>query len=208
VTNTTLRDLITYSYGLRELETSNATEWVNADRFDIAAKAEGEPDRRTLTLMLRALLAERFKLQIHTETREDRPIFALVLARADGKLGPQMVAAEPGSDDPAQRQKRCEQEEKARGSFNSAGFCFPPLRVASLVSVLSYAAAVGRKVIDRTNLTGTYTFDLHYSADPNPDSGGTPLFTALQEQLGLRLESARGPVEVLVVDHAEHPTPD
>ena len=78
--------------------------------------------------------------------------------------------------------------------------------MGAFVSVLTIN--LERKVIDRTNLAGTYVIDFHYATGPSLESGGTPLFTALREQLGLKLESSRGAVDVLVIDHVEHPTPD
>jgi len=82
------------------------------------------------------------------------------------------------------------------------------MRVASLVSMLSNNPIIGRKVVDRTNLTGTYAFNVLYPHDPDPSNGGAAFVRAIQEQLGLRLESTRGPVQVLVIDHVEPPTPD
>ena len=208
MTNVTLRELIRFCYDnleIDEIEASDGPKWIDQERFDIQAKAGGEPNRPTLILMLRSLLTERFALQTHVETRQDRPIFALVVARKDGKLPSQIAEVTPGSAEAAQSQKQCE---KARVASLSDGFCWPPMRVASLVSMLSNNPIIGRKVVDRTNLTGTYAFNVLYPHDPDPSNGGAAFVRAIQEQLGLRLESTRGPVQVLVIDHVEPPTPD
>jgi uncharacterized protein (TIGR03435 family) len=167
--------------------------WLDTDRWDIAAKADS-PTADMLP-MIRTLLADRFKLITHHETR-DRSIYALVIARRDGQLGPSLRPSTGPSD-----------FRDVTGAFTAHAV---PIRI--LVDVLAVPAQ--RTVIDRTGLAGTYDVDLHWAplfagrADVPPTSDGPSIFTAVQEQLGLKLESTKAPVDVLVIDSAEKPTPD
>jgi uncharacterized protein (TIGR03435 family) len=218
-----------------------APGWINTERYSITAKApEGTPPT-AMTVMMLNLLKDRFHLTTHLETRE-QPIFNLVMAREDGRLGPDLKPT------PAECQATIEQrlaEAKAaaaRGAAPPLPSSFPdpsdPLAcgfvrmgpglatgsgrtIAQIVPTL--ADLVGRPVIDKTGLTGRYDFALKFASTgrgagpfaalpgppPPPDDPDAPgLTTAVQEQLGLRLESARGPVEVVVIDTLEKPTPD
>ena len=185
-----------------------------SDRFDITATFPEAATVRDVPAMLRALLAERFKLVVHTETR-DASVFALVVARRDGRPGSglrqaaldcvaaQAAAAEAagriiGPPEPGQ-QPLCESEIsdriKGRGQ--------PLSSLARMLTVF-----VQRRVEDRTGLSGGFDFELQFegaAAGPGVDSSGA-LITALQEQLGLRLESIRAPVEFIVIDSVEAPT--
>jgi uncharacterized protein (TIGR03435 family) len=177
-----------------------------SDRFDITATFPEAATVRDVPAMLRALLAERFTLVVHTETR-DASVFALVVARRDGRPGPGLrqaaldcVAAQAagriiGPPEPGQ-QPLCESEIgdriKGRGQ--------PLSSLARMLTVF-----VQRRVEDRTGLSGGFDFELQFegaAAGPGVDSSGA-LITALQEQLGLRLESIRAPVEFIVIDSVE-----
>ena len=163
--------------------------------------------------MLRSLLEDRFRLSAHRETR-DLPIYALVLARADGRLGPRL--RQTTSDYCA---KRLEAAGKAGEAVPPGG---PVCGMLPSVNELTAGALpmnefarflalnTGRLVVDRTGLTGVWDFDLKYSPDnaPNPDPDRPSICTALQEQLGLRLQATTGPVEVLVIDRVEGLIPD
>jgi bla regulator protein blaR1 len=220
--NATLGSFIRLAYGLREFQTVGAPEWVDADRFDIQARGpqgavESEAPRR-----LQALLAERFALKVHRETR-DRPIYALVLARANGSVG--------------SRLRQSQGPPAAAGFAAAGGQCTPPgppgpvsirlcgVTMAALVDTF-LPIYTGRRVVDRTGLTGGFDLALYFDNKPIPGvgpGGGLPLssqaaepaatdvvsiFTALEEQLGLKLEPQTGPAEVLVIDHVERPTPN
>jgi uncharacterized protein (TIGR03435 family) len=234
------RLLIINSYTLQPQQLVGAPDWISSERFDIVAKADGElgppvsrdgPSR--LQLMIRALLEERFKLEVHREPKE-LPIYALVFAREDRKLGPglkpssidcaALAAARRKGSAPAKPPKPGERPQcGARVGFGELAAGGQPL--LELISLLS--ANVGRSVVDRTGLTGTYDIYLKWTPDrilqraagtaPSEpvlvngvaiDPNGPSIFTALQEQLGLKLEATRGPVEVLVIDRIERPTPD
>lgn len=207
--------------------------WINTDRFDVDAKMSPGTTADDMHAMARALLADRFKLAAHAETR-DMQIYALVLARGDGKLGPKM---RPSDVD-------CEALRAARANGTAppvgpprAGEPMPPcatrlmfgplsriessgMRLAQLVGFLSLST--GKPVVDRTGLSGDFAVSVEFVAEPGagsqlgppaPAAGAPPpdapsLFTALQEQLGLKLDSRREPTEVLVIDRAEQPSPD
>ena len=174
-----------------------------------------------MMVMVRALLADRFKLVVHTETREV-PIYALVMARSDGRPGPQLrpaavdctAARGRGSPPPAPTppggRPACGMR-TVPGRMMAGGYELPD--VARNLSNFA-----GRMVVDKTGLTGTFDLDLAWTPDQIPqgplppgappiDPNGPSIFTALQEQLGLKLDSNRGPVEVLAI-HAERPTED
>lgn len=240
-TNIPLKVLITNAYQLSFFQVVGGPDWVSTDRFDIAAKApDGAPPEQTRA-MLRTLLKDRFKLAVHMETR-DTPIYALVNARADNRLGPNL---KPSTTDcgPIRAQRAAAIAEVARARGGRVPVPPPPgpnepvvcqMRVSGRGgSTLTYRAGnvtmsalanalrpyAGREVVDRTGLTGEFDFDLQFSPPPTTGSvdAGIPVapldeaasvFTALQEQLGLKLESTRGPVELMVIDSAERPAGD
>ena len=201
-TNVPLRNLIRFAYEIRTLgEIEGGPRWMDSTAFDIVAKGAADESQ---PLMLRKLLAERFKLVVHHESRE-QPVYALTPARADAKLGPEMAPS--------------------KADCTIAGSCYRrsgPTRLeirGQAISELarSLNALLGRHVVDRTGLAGAYDLTLDFSPEqlpgalrvPEPVDANLPsIFTALQEQLGLKLESTRGPVSFLVVDRAEMPVED
>jgi uncharacterized protein (TIGR03435 family) len=236
-TNIPLRLLIRNAYQLQDFQLVGAPDWIASTRFDIVAKAAGELTPAPpgtpgpMQMMLRTLLADRFKLKVHRETRE-LPIYALLVARSDGKLGPQLrpasvdcaaLAAARGRGGPPLAPPQPGERPMCGmrigpGVMSGGGF---PL--SQLAVTLSQFAQ--RVVVDRTGLTGNFDLDLTWTPDQipqGPPGGGPPgapppppidpngpsLFTAVQEQLGLKLDSQRGPVEVLVIDSVEQPTED
>ena len=196
----------------------------------LPARAEGNPNQEQMLEMLRTLLADRFKLVVHREPRE-RPIYNLVLDRADRRFGPKLVPAAvdcakvayatlAGTPPPLRpgRGRECNftrTTEADAGSLQANA-----VTITALASFLA-VEGLGREVVDRTGLSGTFDVDLLYLPEfpvggVSPDrlafdprfQGRPGLTTALREQLGLKLEAARGPVDVLVIDAAERPTPD
>ena len=210
-TNITARQLIVYAYRLREFQVDRGPGWMRSDRFDIQARSP-ETAKVDNPMMTRALLRDRFKLVAHTETRQEQ-IYALVPARADGKLGPQIKpstidcqASQPGTPSPCGINSSVNQ---SLGRMTATG--------QSMQSLASALASFGlnRMVIDRTGVKGQFDFELRWALDTvRGASAGAQadeapsIFAALQEQLGLRLDSQRGPVEFLVVDSIERPAPD
>lgn len=203
-TNVELRLLIREAYRLQDFQLIDAPDWTRAEHFDITATAGREAQSDEMRLMLQALLADRFSLVVHKETRE-LPIYALQLARTDGKLGSQLTKAEIDcTKETPQLAIPC--GTNTNSSNNSATMRAGSVPMSSLAPTLSMW--VNRFVIDRTGLTGGYNLTLTWTPNQTADTSGASIFTALQEQLGLKLESTRGPVEVIVVDRVERPTPD
>ena len=229
-TNVPVRQFIVYAYDVRDFQIEGGPDWIRTDRFDVNARAEGNfpitatgPDVRRA--MVRALLEDRFRLAVHRTTRE-MPIYALVTAKADKSPGPLM---HPSTTDCAALISAA-----ARGQAPPSPPLTPDGTRDCAIALLSgrleagtqpltqFAATLSqllqRVVVDRTGLSGTYSAKLTWTPDPVPQSGGPDLpasdpngpslFTAIQEQLGLKLESTRGPVDVLVIDHVERPTED
>lgn len=213
-TNVSLRLLVEAAFRTRAGQVIGGPDWIASDRFDIAARAPDGAPSAAIFQMLRTLLEHRFRLRTHIESREGS-IYALVRTRSDGPLGPQLrlssvVCAVPGtSGNPCRLSGTIG---AATGSVQATG--------QTLTALASYLGAnVDRVVVDRTGLTGLFDFHLAWTADdfraesPNATAGAPPgdraaLFTALQEQLGLKLEPAKGPVEFVVIDGAERPTAD
>ena len=216
--NAPLERIILYAFGSRDDQLVGAPDWIRSESFDITAKYPAGHSPAQVPSMVRALLEDRFKLKTHADKREG-PIYALRLARADGKLGPDLKR--PGVDCKAELAKQT-------GSpvirFGTPCFALQTgegldrliwggnQTMAQLAEMLSGPA--GRNVLDRTGLTGTFDVRLRWRPDAGlttaadtPDAG-VSLFTAVQEQLGLKLESARAPLEVLVIDSVERPTPN
>jgi uncharacterized protein (TIGR03435 family) len=244
-TNTPLRMLIMMAYELQqEAQLVGGSPALLTAKYDINARTVGNATLRQKDLPphLRTLLAERFKLKAHIESRE-LPVYDLVLARSDGRLGPDL---RPSKSDCARADELVAEQSAAiaRGDLSSAvgkpGPCTVSTDVSGgpmnlvmrgdgqemkqIVEVLSQLT--GRTVRDKTGLTGRYDFDMKMdlqmvlalaqrmganipaAAANIPQSDGSSLTTALSEQLGLKLDSVRAPVDVVIIDSVEAPSPD
>lgn len=221
--NVTLKLLIQQAYGVRDFQIVGAPGWVSSERFNVSAKAEdgAKTDKEHLQAMLQSLLEDRFHLTIHRETKE-LPVYALVV----GKNGPKFHEAAPptGAPDtegPATDGKSAPpRTPKGMMRFGRGEITAQSMDLGAFANQL--AQALGRPVIDKTGLTGRYDFDLHWTPDesqsvgmgpagpdsppPSSDATGPSIFTALQEQLGLKVESSKGPVEIIVIERVERPT--
>jgi uncharacterized protein (TIGR03435 family) len=204
-------------------------KWVATDRFDIQARAEGNPTKDQMRLMMQSLLADRFKLALHFETREV-PVLALTLVKS-GKTGPKLRphSEGPACDAPVPLPEprssagaidvfpsRCDvyMLESKPNHMNQAGSrnTTMDLLAASLPSL----AALGRPVVDQTGLTGMFDFTIEWTpesnspqlpnADGQTDSQGPTFLEAVHEQLGLKLEATKAPIRTLVIDHVERPS--
>jgi uncharacterized protein (TIGR03435 family) len=230
-TNASLRALVLRAYGLHESQLVAAPGWITTERYDIDARAAAPPadGPEALLPMLRTLLADRFALRARTETRE-LPAYVLTLAKRDRRLGPQIRPTEAdctGAATPTQDQIRA----AARDGWPPCGLVYivsfttggpdgvVKIRVRrSATTIADFArtlvTAVDRPVVDRTGLDGR--FDVEYSYAPRPVTGpavdaveNLPLLgAALEEQLGLKLESERTDVPVLVVESIERASPN
>jgi uncharacterized protein (TIGR03435 family) len=211
--NISLRFLMRAAFQLQEDQIVGGPDWLTTERFDIDARAPQAPGPPSAQLleMLQSLLADRFKLTTHAEKRE-LPVFALERARRDGALGPGLrPTACPELAADLSQPKPCTNAQTGVGSIMLRGM---PLN--QFTPFLS--ASVNRVVVDRTGLDARYDVELKWTPDqPAQSRGGTgeppasdpnavSIFTALQEQLGLRLNSTRDMVDVLVIDTVERPT--
>jgi bla regulator protein blaR1 len=246
--------LVRLAYGLQDFQMSGGPSWLFSDRFDIEAKVEGPLSQGGPTFvqaLFRQLLADRFNLRTHKETRE-LPIFALVLARPDGRLGANLTRSSDECVAMMTARGRGRGGPDGRGGPPPDGRGGPPLdgrggpatlnfdgpapcggrmggigRLRAGGSTIEQFAAgllserAQRVVIDKTGLTGYYDIALNFTPTPNQlpqgppplgapppqiDPDGPSLFTALQEQLGLKLQDSRGPVEIVVIDSIDQPT--
>ena len=211
-TNTTVRQLLLSAYHLRPFQLVGGPNWIDSDRFDIEARApeNGPPDQ--LMMMLGTLLADRFKAVVHSETKE-QPVYALMLARSDGAPGPKLKASNLDcSSQEARQTNGCGMNTSTNrdGGLMKAG-----ARSMSDLATSLGSFVAGRMVVDRTGLTGIFDFELRWAPDnlqttstdaTTPAADAPSIFIALCEQLGLKLEAERGPVEFLIVDKIEHPT--
>ena len=223
-TGVTLKMLITQAYDVREFQVSGGPGWINTARYDIVARPEHNADsdpppedprkmsdeqRKTLGEQMRArlvaLLADRFRLKVHRETQQ-----ALAYLLVVGKNGPKLKQTEEGSETRGRMRM-------GRGELNGDG-----VKLEFLAQVL--ANQLGRPVVDKTGLTGNYDIKLAWTPDPGqpaplplgpppglepspaPDPSGPSIFTAIEEQLGLRLESQKAPIETIVIDSVEKPS--
>jgi uncharacterized protein (TIGR03435 family) len=198
-TNVTLRHLIWNAFNLQDFEVSGGPGWLATERFDVVAKSD-RPNilPNDLRSMLRALLEDRFKLRARVATVE-APRYALVMARTDRRLGAELVPT-PGPCDPVQPTRQCGFNVGA-GTLAGSAVTIP--RLAQELTGL-----MQRRVVDRSGLDGLYRVRLQWAPTDTPNDVLPSLVTAVQEQLGLKLESERGPVEMLVIDGAERPIDD
>jgi len=223
IVGATARMLIQTAYRIRDFQLSGGPGWISSDRFDIEAKAENPsdmtPDR--MPLLLQSLLAERFQLKTHSETK-DLPTYELVVAKDGAKLKsvpepPRRTPGAPPGPPPSPNGPM------PPGTFRMmrgelVGTAVP---LETLTQALSQL--LGRTIVDKTGLMGFFDINLRWAPDqgqlggpfgpqpggpppPPPDPSGPSIFTAIQEQLGLRLESSKGQVQTVVIDSIEKPS--
>jgi len=211
--NVTVAGLIAWAYPSKTNELVGAPAWVESERFDVDARAAFEPTGEQERAMLRALLADRFKLASHLEAQQ-HSVYNLVVARADGRLGPKLRRIDV---DCATYKQSTTTGTSASNSSSAASRDIPPCtyRMSGSTATMTVvsggqtleslgdriAGLAGRPVLDKTGLAGYYAFTLEFGVDD-----ALSVFTALQEQLGLKLEPARAPIDVLIVDRIQRPT--
>jgi uncharacterized protein (TIGR03435 family) len=232
VTNQPLRQLIVFAYGLQPQQLVGGPSWLETDRFDITAQADGDINPTPpggppgpAQLMMQRLLAERFGLVVRTESRE-MPVYALTIARRDGQLGPRITPADrdclalmtqaPGGV-PVQAPRLADGRPGCGIQRDGTGKVLAGGTTMQMLAISMLTAPAGRLVIDRTGLSGGYDFDFEFAMEPAPGAAPSPsattgvaerpgLFTALEEQLGLKLQPARAPIDVVVIDRVTPPT--
>lgn len=197
IENEPVDELIAFAYSIHPKQIVDAPEWFGRDRWDIQGMpdVEGAPDLDQEREMVRTLLAERFGLKFHRDKRE-LPIFAIKVAKGRPKLTPSK------SEPDAMR------DQTMNGNGVQDDYRFTNNSVTAFAEGMEFL--LDRPVVDETGLKGKYDFELKWTVDgapPQTDPNAPPgLFTAVQEQLGLKIEATRGPAEVLVIDHAEKPS--
>jgi len=232
-TNMPVRPIITFAYQVAGYQLIGGPGWLTTDRYDLNAKMEdnasatpavpGANAPNPMQLALQRLLEDRFKLKVHHETRE-MDIYALVLARPGGSPGPGLKPTTTDCAAVAAAAAAAAREGKPPPPFGAPGqpFCgiqgsTGKIRFGGLPAVsfpAAFSGPAGRMVVDRTGLTGSWDFELTFAVEargpdaPPPDPNAPSFFTAIQEQLGLKLESTKGPVDVLVIDGVEKPVED
>jgi uncharacterized protein (TIGR03435 family) len=209
--NMTLRLLIYQAYGSglsTAMSVSGGPDWINRNRYTIEAVAQGHPTDRDYRAMLCSLLEERFALKTHRETREI-DVYGLVPDRADRKPGPKVKpwggTCVSGKEP---RPKGDPTMPRCTAAFRAPGLVLEGVTMIPAAEMLStQRALLGRIVEDRTGLAGPYNIELEFDfrAANQPDYAGPSIFTALKEQLGLKLEASKGPLDVLAVDSASLP---
>ena len=199
--NATVRKIVMFGFDVKDFQVSGGPRWIDSDRFDIVAKPETRSNRAQVLQMVQTLLEDRFRLKFHRETKE-LPVFALVIA----KNGPKLKPTKP--EDDATRPSKGFQGGRGELTGLSAN-------MGGLASRLS--TLLGTIVIDRTGLTGKYDFKLQWTPDTMPPMRtadepvdehppGPSLLSAIQEQLGLRLGTQKGPVTIISIDSVEKPS--
>jgi uncharacterized protein (TIGR03435 family) len=191
-TNTTLRMLTQLAYGLQDYQVVGGPPWTNVERYDVEARSGRDANREEVLRMIQALLADRFQLKVRREAKEDT-IYHLVVA----KSGPKALPVPDSSS-----------AEVRIGRYGGKR------TMAQLAQYLG--GIVGRPVVDQTSLQGAFDIHLEFTPDFNPigpngrlaDPNGPSIFSAIQEQLGLKLEPARGLVEMLFIEEAQRPSPN
>lgn len=209
--------LIRLAYNVQNFQLSGQPGWIGSDRYDVTAKAEDDATLKEMRPMLQSMLADRFKLVAHRETKE-LAVYDLVAANGGLKITAtkegSCVAFDPAH--PPSQPQPGETPPRICGSVRIARNFLEAFGISMTALSADLAELSGRKVVDKTGFTGTFDAHLEFAPDdavalggaaaPSADPAQPSLFTALQEQLGLRAESSKGPVELLVIDHVEKPS--
>lgn len=191
--NIDLREMIEWAYGLQDYQVMGAAR---SERYDVRARAGERVSEGLLKQMMQDLLTTRFKLQVHRE-QKTRPVYDLLV----GKGGPRLPKDKTGTLPPGYPRESLPR-------VVDGSFVFGNVSMGEFVRQLSEIRGIDLPVVDRTGIAGVYDITLKGAASAVLDPQGTSLLTLIQEQLGLKLESAKDSVEVVVVDHAERPSAD
>lgn len=229
VTNMNARAMIAYAYGVKDFQLTGGPDWVDSKRFDIDAKVEdsmaktmqpmSRPERQQQErMMLRSLLIDRFKLKV-SHTTKDEPEYALVVAKGGPKLTPTTWVEPPPDPSGAQpaAKNRPHLVLDTEGDISAVD-----QSMGGLANILELMPEMDdHLVVDHTGITGKYDYTVKFSSEAmnrkfaaeagaqppaQPNDSGPSIFTALEEQLGLKLEKTRGPVEIYTIEHIEEPS--
>jgi len=195
ITNLELKYIIERAYDLKDYQVIGEPAWLLTDRFDIDAKATGDPGEKEMLRMLQTLLADRFRLQVHRTTKRG-DVFELVVS----KRGPKLQAST--SNQPpwvGYGPKGSASDDKPAATYEVVGKHAP-------VSLLATHLPLQLPVLDKTGIRGFFDFTFEYAPDPTQTDLNAALPAAMEEALGLKLKPAKGPIDCLVIDHVERPS--
>jgi len=214
----TFKMLMEYAYGVRNFQILGGPDWINSERYDIHAKVEDDSVRVStksrdlstpdpMTLRIQSLLEDRFQLRMHREPRE-LAIYELAVGKGGSKL---QLSSDQSAPEPDSQDRGSLSIQRAQAGWTLQATAIP---MSSLITVLSNQ--IGRPIVDKSNIKpGLYDVNLQWTPNRPPTDGaladdpeGLPIVTAVQDQLGLRLVSSKGPVEVLVIDDVQKPSPN
>jgi uncharacterized protein (TIGR03435 family) len=207
--NVVLKLLLNYAYGVEAFNISGGPSWINSDRFDIQAKAAPNTPEAQMMMMTQALLADRFGLQVHRETRDSR-VLVLTAVKSGMKLQPLKEGSCISPDDPnspgSGQKPICG---RPKSSVNGPNLVIDAVGMDTATWVSTLSSMLGRTVVNETGLSGPLdVLHFEYSREylTTPDADAISISTALNQQLGLKIETATRPLEVLVIDRAEKPS--
>lgn len=213
MTNQTLKNMMLWAWRIHDFQLVGGPGWIDKDRYDVAAKAPADANLQQRQLMVQSLLEERFRLAIHREIRE-LPIYALTVAKGGLRIQPVKDGAciMPDPKNPGFAPGKTLMDYCGSGGFGRGMMEGSSATMTELAESLS--GVVGRTVVNQTGVNGRFRYQVEFAPEgtstaenggPPPPADAPSIFTAIQEQLGLKLDSARGPVDVLVIDRAEKP---
>jgi uncharacterized protein (TIGR03435 family) len=193
-------ELIQFAYDVRRVQVTGGPKWLDEERFDITARADAAVPVAQIRAMLQSLLRDRFGLVLGREQRE-MPVYELLIDRDDKRLGPTLIQIADEKDCDAERARLLKQRRTVSGGM-VLGEC------GSLDMLVRFALAYVKDgiVLDKTGLGGAWSFYTHFATPMAANASLPSFFTAIREQLGLRLERSRGPVDVLVIESVQQPT--
>jgi len=189
VTNDTLKELVEFAFDVKDFQLTGGPRWFDTDHYDIVAKISRDIGDSELKSLTRSLLADRFRLRVHREKREVTA-YSLVIARKGARPGPKLS------------------EHSGAGEFssNTTSHSLQATNATTGALAASLSRILGRPVADNTGLKGAYDYKVEWPADEPADSSTSGIFSALQDQLGLKLDATKSPVQILVIDGAERPS--
>jgi uncharacterized protein (TIGR03435 family) len=192
--NVTVRRIVSAAYHLTQFQLSGGPAWLDSDRFDLNARSEAPAERDRLRQMLQTMLAERFKLVVHTATKE-MPVYAMVV----GKKGSKILEWKEGEPMPKVPGAPSGSGGRRGGSSPSGGRFFDHLTMQSFAETLTNDPHVGRPVLDKTGFRGLYVINFQWDDDEG-------FISALEDATGLKFEPRKTPIEVLTIDYVEKPS--